>query len=183
MAGFYYTARKVDEDQDFDASNLFKGFDWIQKIAVYAAIETAFYFICLLPSFFLNDMDFGILISGDYTRIPVEHLFEGSLPVFMGIIPLLYFSIAWMFAPLLIIFYDMEAWTAMETSRQIITKKWFLFLLFFIVVCFISLIGILGFFIGILFTAPAGLCMIYAAFRDIVGLPNEEKDDVLDHLV
>ena len=183
IAGFYYTARKVDENQDFDFGDFFKGFDWVGKLATIAGIQTVAYILFLLPLFFLNYVNFGDLITGVNIEIAPEEFLNDGVLILLVFIPLVYFSIAWMFAPFLVIFYDMESWPAMEASRKIVSRKWFLIFAFLFVVGLIAILGVLGLIIGLLFTVPAALCMVYAAFRDIVGMPEDGEDDILDHLI
>ena len=184
MAGCYYAANKVDENQNIELSDFFKGFDWVRSLATVATIETISYVLFLLPLFLLSYVKFGDLITGVDVTIPPEEFLNNGIYVLLGVIPLVYFSVSWIFAPLLVVFYDMEAWPAMEASRQIVTRKWFLMFAFLLVVGLIAILGILGFIIALLFTIPAAMCMIYAAFVDIVGLPRDtEEEDILDHLI
>ena len=74
-------------------------------------------------------------------------------------------------------------WFAMEASRKIISQQWFMYFLFGICMSFVVGLGMLGLIIGLLFTVPAGICMVFAAFRDIVGMPDDSEDDILDHLI
>ncbi|MEB3313392.1 MAG: hypothetical protein VKL98_04535, partial [Cyanobacteriota bacterium] len=64
----------------------------------------------------------------------------------------------------------MNFWSAMETSRRLITKKWFSFLGLGLLMSLLILAGVVFFGVGILVTAPLASCVLTAAYEDIVGL-------------
>jgi len=78
----------------------------------------------------------------------------------------------------------MSAWEAMEASRKIITKQWFVFLGFGFIIALIGISGVIALGVGALYTIPFIYCASYAAFNDVVGTGEEDiEDDVIDHLV
>jgi hypothetical protein len=58
----------------------------------------------------------------------------------------------------------------METSRRLITKKWFSFLGLGLLMSLLIVSGLLLFGVGIFITAPWASCVLAAAYEDIVGL-------------
>ena len=100
-------------------------------------------------------------------------------------IPSYYLSIAWVWADLFILFKGMSFWDAMESSRKVVTKKWFHMLGLIIVLVLIALVGALLCGLGLLVAIPLMSCVVYASFADVVGLYDVEdnQDDILDHLV
>jgi hypothetical protein len=58
----------------------------------------------------------------------------------------------------------------METSRRLITKKWFSFFGLGLLMFLLILAGLLCFGVGVLVTIPLGSCVLTAAYEDIVGL-------------
>ena len=111
--------------------------------------------------------------------------FDFLLPLFLGafiggilvgignlllIIPGIYLSVAYTFSSYLIIFYKLDFWNALETSRKIITKRWWSFFLFSIVIVAINLAGVLALGVGVLITIPLSIAATYAAYDDIVGI-------------
>jgi hypothetical protein len=85
------------------------------------------------------------------------------------IVPGIYLAVSYYFAQYFIIFLGYDFWSAMELSRKIVAKNWWNIFGFVIVLALINVAGFLACGIGILFTAPATLCMSYVAFEDIVG--------------
>ena len=79
----------------------------------------------------------------------------------------------------------MSFWDAMEASRKVITKKWFMIFIFMIIIGIIASLGILLLCVGILFTFPAYLCMNFSAFADVTRLDEEgdAMDEIERHLV
>ncbi|MFZ4524341.1 MAG: hypothetical protein ACOYOE_02015 [Chlorobium sp.] len=86
------------------------------------------------------------------------------------LLPGIYLAVSYMFTTFLVIDYRMEFWQAMEISRNIISRNWFAFLLFALVLCFINLLGALAFGIGLLVTLPVTSCAVAIAYKEIVGL-------------
>ncbi len=86
------------------------------------------------------------------------------------LIPGIYLAVSYMFTTFLVIDYHMEFWQAMEISRKIISRNWFAFLLFALVLCCINLLGALAFGIGLLVTLPVTSCAVAIAYKEIVGL-------------
>lgn len=87
------------------------------------------------------------------------------------IIPGFYLLIAYTFAIAFVAARNFDFWEALESSRKVITKNWFSFFAFGIVLFLINVVGFLIFGIGLLVTVPVSQCAIAAAFQDIVGLP------------
>ncbi len=83
-----------------------------------------------------------------------------ALPVLT--LPLLYFAVAWIFAPMLVIDRGLGFGEAMELSRKVATRRWFK--LFFLYLAFIPLMiaGLLCFIVGI-FVVSTLLYASYAA--------------------
>ena len=90
------------------------------------------------------------------------------------ILPGIYLAVGYMFTTFLIIDYRMEFWQAMETSRKIITKNWFAFFGFALLLTLINLLGVLAIGIGLLVSIPVTACAAAIAYKDIVGLYSSE---------
>jgi hypothetical protein len=85
------------------------------------------------------------------------------------IVPGIYLAVGYSFGHMFVVFLGYDYWTAMELSRKIISKKWFEFFLFFLLMILINVGGVLACGVGVVFSAPITLCMTYCAFEDIVG--------------
>jgi hypothetical protein len=176
-AGFYLSANKQERGKTLEFGDFFKGFDFIGQLILISLIQGALMIVVMIPfvilMFFMIDVT-----AGD--NFPALMIGLGLL-LFL---PIVYIMVAWGFAPLLVLFHKMEAWQAMEASRKIITSNWVMFFLFSIVASFIAMLGFVALGFGILYTLPVVMCMYYAAFHDIVGVPESHSGgSFMDHLV
>jgi len=93
------------------------------------------------------------------------------------ILPGIYLAVAYMLALPLLLDKNLDFWPAMETSRKLVTKKWFSFFGFSLVLGLINIAGLLLIGIGFLVTFPWTVCSTVAAYDDIVGL-NSVTDSI-----
>ncbi len=85
------------------------------------------------------------------------------------VIPGIYLAIAYAFAIALVVEKRLEFWDALETSRKIITKQWFSFFGLFFLIGLLNLAGVIALGVGVLVTAPWSVCILAAAYKDVVG--------------
>ncbi|WP_017298754.1 hypothetical protein [Nodosilinea nodulosa] len=86
------------------------------------------------------------------------------------ILPGIYLAVAYIFAQPLVIDKNADFWQAMEMSRKLVTKKWFSFFALLIVIFLLNVAGAILLGVGLLVTLPLSVCIIAAAYEDIVGL-------------
>ncbi|MEO5803750.1 MAG: GYF domain-containing protein [Verrucomicrobiota bacterium] len=106
-------------------------------------------------------------------------LFLGSLvsSLLMGvgfifcILPGIYLAIAWQFTLPLVIDKRIDFWPAMELSRKVISKHWWSFLGFAIVMGLVNVIGVLACCVGVFVTAPLTMIALLYAYEDIFRAP------------
>lgn len=89
------------------------------------------------------------------------------------IVPGIYLSIAYAMALPLMAEKEMGIWESLETSRKAITKKWFPFFGFFIVMMLIMLAGALALGIGLIWAMPLTVIAYGIVYRNMFGV--EEK--------
>lgn len=93
------------------------------------------------------------------------------------IIPGIYLAVAYSLAIAFVVGRNFDFWEAMEASRKIISRNWFSFFAFLLVLGLINIGRALLLGIGLLFTIPLTSCAIAAAFEDIVGLPISDSSN------
>lgn len=155
-------------------------------IAVQCCLSAGFYLTCQKISNG-EDIEFGDFFKGfDHFK---EMLFGGtimSIMVFIGtlffFLPGLYLAIAYGFMIPLIALGRMPFWEAMETSRKIITKNWFMFFIMGFVYGGIILLGFLAFGIGVWVAMPVILCIQYAIYEGVVGVSNDFSQEQIDEI-
>jgi hypothetical protein len=111
---------------------------------------------------------------------------KGFLPLFLGslvtglfilfgfiglILPGIYLMVGWAFTLALVIDKQLGFWPAMGLSRKMISKHWWKFFGFIIVLSLLNLAGMLVFFVGSLITFPVALAALMFAYEDIFGAP------------
>jgi uncharacterized membrane protein len=87
--------------------------------------------------------------------------------VLLLIVPGVYLSVAYLFAPCLIVDKNIDFWPAMEISRKKVNKHWFGLFCFSILIILLNIIGCLSFLVGLFITIPLSTCIITAAYKDI----------------
>ncbi|MGA2787033.1 MAG: protein kinase, partial [Verrucomicrobiota bacterium] len=83
------------------------------------------------------------------------------------ILPGIYLAVAWTFTLALIIDQRLDFWPAMRLSRKTISKHWWKFFGFIIVLSLIKMAGTLVFFVGYLVAVPVTLAALMYAYEDI----------------
>lgn len=86
------------------------------------------------------------------------------------ILPGIYLAVSYLFAQLFVVDKNLNFWSAMETSRKVITKKWFSFFGLILLLALLNILGAIILGIGLLVTIPLSACVIAAAYEDVVGL-------------
>jgi predicted Ser/Thr protein kinase len=99
--------------------------------------------------------------------------FVTSLLTWLGflclILPGIYLLIAWGFALPLVADKQLDFWSAMELSRKVISRHWFKFLGFGIVLFLLMLCGVLALIVGTFVILPVVLAAQMYAYEDIFG--------------
>ena len=110
-------------------------------------------------------------------RIAFADLFLASLVTLvltvLGFVCLLlpgfYLAVAWMFALPLVIDLRLDFWSAMELSRKVVTRHWWKFFAFWLVLLLVKFLGALACGVGLLFTGPLAMAAAVFAYEDIFG--------------
>ena len=88
---------------------------------------------------------------------------------FLLILPGIYLLVAWMFTLPLVVDKRLDFWSAMELSRKVVTKHWFKFLGFGLVLWLLMFAGVLALIVGVLVMTPLVLAALMYAYEDIFG--------------
>ena len=108
-------------------------------------------------------------LAGGHARPDFTGLSFGF--VFLGIIPLLYISIAWVFTFVLVIDKGLGPWTAMEVSRRVVTRQWFRVFITVFFGAILAMLGLIGLIIGVIFTLPLMIGATLFAYEDLFNPP------------
>lgn len=108
-------------------------------------------------------------LTGQLALLGLVNGFLTTLGYMLCIIPGLYLSVSWMFALPLIVDRNLPFWDAMELSRKVTAKHFFLLLAFIFVIGLLAVSGVIACCIGVFVTVPmASLALMYA-YEDIFG--------------
>jgi len=94
------------------------------------------------------------------------------------LLPGIYLEVALAFTLMLIADKGLDFWPAMGLSRKVVSKHWWKFLWFFILLAAIELAGLLACLIGIFVGAPVAMAALAYAYEDIFGPAAEAADQV-----
>lgn len=179
MAGIYiFLRRLLVREENFN--QLFEGFNYFGNIAAFVIIRFLFFlpFLALLFTVIFPFELFLELIGGDidtqYFAEEIALSMEGNIATiifvyFLLIVGVIFIYVSYAFTLPLISDAKLDFWQAMETSRRIIGKKFIMFLLMFIVLGIIAIVGtIVTCFLGIFVVVPYIYCVIFAAYDDIL---------------
>ena len=98
----------------------------------------------------------------------VSHLLT-LLGYLFCVLPGIYLYVSWIFAIPLVIDRRMDFWDAMELSRRVVSKHWFIVFAFLLVIGLIGVGGMLACCLGILVTLPIFWGALMYAYEDIFG--------------
>ena len=95
--------------------------------------------------------------------------------------PGMYLAIAYMIWMPFVLFEDMGFWNALETSRKIITKNWWNFLLLALVFVGFAILGAIALGVGIFVAIPVIYCTLYAVYESL-AVRNRNVSDKIDEI-
>ena len=101
----------------------------------------------------------------------IVSLFLTGLGFVLCILPGIYLGVAWVFVLPLVIDKKLEFWPAMELSRKVVSKHWWLMFRFLIVCVLVVLAGVIACCVGVIVTAAIAQAALMYAYEDIFGTP------------
>ena len=176
-AGLYYYYLGKIRGEPRDVSAVFAGFsEPLVPLMLTTLLKLVLSFAVMLPFFWpLFGYIFKLITSGALRGHPPETLPPPENAIWIGlafgIIPVVYISVAWCFAFILVIDKGLSPWTAMEVSRRVVTRQWFRVFFVLVLGYFLTLFGFLGLFIGILFTLPLMFGALLFAYEGLCNPP------------
>ncbi|MEM6963462.1 MAG: hypothetical protein AAF573_01770 [Bacteroidota bacterium] len=187
IIGISILAKKISKREAYSFDNFWNGFNYLKELALAALIQYIAFQIIMAPLWLSGDL--GVyqewlsewqIAPGTITDFPNFSWWYLAL-----FIPIIYLSVCWMYASLFIVFYQLSAWEALEASRKIIAQRWWMYAGFFLLAGILAVLGALFLGIGMLYTMPVAICVVYASFEDVMRfyVTDEDEDDLLNHLI
>jgi predicted Ser/Thr protein kinase len=85
------------------------------------------------------------------------------------ILPGIYLLVAWWFTLILVVDKHLDFWSAMELSRKVLTRHWWKFFGFYLLVLLMFALGVVCLLVGFFITAPIAMIAGTYAYQDIFG--------------
>lgn len=180
--GFYIAGRKLDLGEKLELGDFFKGFDKVGDLALTALISGLLVLLATIPGLLLMAFS-GLNLknvedpSSFFAGANVGLLVLGGLLMFLSIL-FLAVSLTWSYP--LVYFYNLKPMDAIRTSIKLVSKNWFMVLLFIIITSILSGLGAVALLIGLLVTVPAMYLAQYAAFADVTQLLGDGTSDAFE---
>jgi hypothetical protein len=108
-------------------------------------------------------------IAGQLILLGLVNGILSTIGYLLCIIPGVYLSVSWIFALPLVIDRSLPFWDAMELSRKVVGKHWFITFAFLLVIGLLAACGIIACCVGILVTMPIASVALMYAYEDIFG--------------
>jgi hypothetical protein len=188
MAGAVYVTWNISKGKGWtDFGDMFKGFNFLQPIAISTLIQGAATLLLtyiVLYNYLDEIINLFKLAQGtdafskqDEIGRTFLQMFDSKfiVSIFILMISLLFIAALWAFKSHFIVIYKMQAWPAMEMSRRIARHNLFQLLGFFLIMGFIILISAMPFGIGLLFSLPWFIGSTYSAFAQITNCDHNNE--------
>jgi hypothetical protein len=108
-------------------------------------------------------------LAGQLILLGLVNGFLTTLAYLLCVLPGIYVSVSWIFALPLVIDRHLPFWDAMELSRKVVSKHWFIVFALLLVVALLSICGAIACCVGIFVTIPIASVAIMYAYEDIFG--------------
>ncbi len=188
VGGVILVCIKLDREEQITFNHFLEGFNHLQELAIAALLSLLLMAVSAIPMIMLIGVQFITLLmsNGDTGAIENELMGINFGLVMLSSLIVLYAAVALGWVYHFVLVYNLQAWDAIVASFKLVNKQVLWLVLFYILVGIIVFLGILALGVGMLFTYPLGLCIIYAAFKQASGynpVDTPEDDDILSHLI
>ena len=163
MGGYLWFLLRLARGEQASVGDAFVGFSQhFGGLVMASIVQGLISFVCMLPFAALGI--FGVRASGAGGAQPNFSMLAGAgLMGLIGVVALVYLTTLWTHALLLIVDKGYKFWPAMELSRKLVRKRWWMTFLFMLVAGLLGGIGALACGVGLLVTVP-----LYFAMRSLI---------------
>jgi hypothetical protein len=167
---YYYLGKMREEPRE--VGDAFAGFSRaLVPLMLTTLLNSVLIIAVLLPSF--GPMFFVLVkaaVQGHAAAFPPISALA-LVGILIGFLVVMYLSISWAFAFALVIDKGLAPWTAMEVSRRVVTKQWFRVFFVMLTGMILSLLGLAGLIVGVVFTLPLMFGAVLYAYEDLCNPP------------
>lgn len=90
--------------------------------------------------------------------------------IFLLVLPGIYLAVSYWFAMPLVLEKNLSPWQAMETSRKVVTKRWFTIFLIGLCIAGVMVISAIPLLIGWVWTLPLAMIITGVLYREMFGI-------------
>jgi len=170
LGGLLWTFIRLIRGEDAQTSDVFIGFSrHFAQLLLTTLIEALINFACMIP--------FGIAVVLMIVPFMIQNRTPGGALFVVAIIfavvgilvamaAIMYLSTCWTFALLLVVDKGYRFWPAMQLSRKVVVRKWWMTFAFVFVAGVIMGAGAIACLVGLLVTVPLYFAMKVALYED-----------------
>jgi hypothetical protein len=170
QGGALWTYLRVTRGEDAQVSDVFTGFSrHFAQLLLVSLIEALINLACMIP--------FGIGLALMIIPFALQHKEPGGALFVVAVIfavvafilafgIIIYLSNCWTFALLLVVDKGYRFWPAMQLSRKVVARRWWMTFAFFLVASVIMTAGAFACLVGLLVTIPLYVLMKVALYED-----------------
>lgn len=141
----------------------------------FSGFKTGFWRYCGTMLLMLLLIGVSLIPAGIYAGIRFENAAFVEDPIFwvlltMALVVMFYLGVAFNFALYLATDLQLGPWAALQVSRRVVSRHWFVVFALLVVAWLIAMLGLLGCLIGVIFTMPFFYGIVAQAYEDIFGL-------------
>lgn len=169
MAGYLWFLVRLGRKETVSAGDAFAGFSkGLAQTALVALIQTVATFVCMAPALTVAAAAgiFAAMNKGTPPEVAVSTILGLASAGLAGAVAVTYLTTIWTHALLLVIDKGYAFWPAMELSRRVVQKRWWMTFLFVFVAGIISSLGACACGIGLIVTVPLQFAMKAFLYED-----------------
>lgn len=174
VGNFYKICKKVDEGQSVQAGDIFDFTDFWMYFKMFFLI--VFAVVILMIPVQITIIPIIVAAKGAGENVDLAMIMGGMGIWFLLFIVFLFaFTVSLYFVQPIISLHKIQSVRqAYSLSWRIAKKNFFLILILSIIVGIISQLGLIVCGIGVLFTAPIGICIKYISYKDVLNTQNQK---------
>jgi hypothetical protein len=166
MAGLYYFLLKNIRRQSVEIGDIFAGFrsNYVQLILTYV-VMMLLCFLVAMPGGFITGFGAFQMVN-QHVATPARVLVV-CVGVALMVLPLIYFTVSWLFALALVIDKQMSFWPALQLSRRMVNKHWWTVFGLLVIGSLINIAGLFACCVGLFISVPVAFASLMYAYEDI----------------
>jgi len=167
VGGLFYLFLQAIRRQPATAGDVFAGFRLCYlQLFLGLLVSGLLAALAIIPGAVLTGL--GIAFAAGRNQEPsIALLVVGGFFLLLGMIPMIYLQVCWTFTLPLIIDRRLEFWPAMQMSRKMVMKHWWLVFALTLLIGLLNLGGLVVCCVGTLVTTPIGIGALMYAYETI----------------